>query len=64
MPNTFDMDAVKIDLGAKRNARQDRQLMGGVHAINIETRIGFRIAQLLSVRQNVCKGAAGLPHRR
>ncbi len=69
--NAFDMYRVRIDSRAERKRRQDRKLMRGVEAADIEARIGLGITQplrflqallerqLLSLhaRQNVIAGA-------
>ena len=59
--NAFDMTGVSIDLRAEREAGQDRELVGGVMALDVEGRIGLGIAQALRLLQAVAKGAAPAP---
>ena len=41
------MHRLGIDLGAEGEAGQDRELVGGVEAADVEGRVGFRIAEPL-----------------
>ena len=51
--NALDIDRVRIDLGAEREAGQDRELVRGVVALDVEGRIGLGIAEPLRVLQAV-----------
>ena len=62
--DALDMHAGEIDRAAERDAGEDRQLVGGVDAVDVEARIGLGIAQLLRLRQHVGELAARLAHRR
>ena len=53
MTDAFNVNAGEIDFGAKCNAGQYCELMRSVDTIDIEARIGFRVAQLLGFRQHV-----------
>ena len=52
----------EIDSRAKRHRRQQGQLVGRVHAVDIEGRVGLGIAKLLRLGQHVGEIAAGLAH--
>ncbi len=54
--NAFDIDRVGIDLGAEGEARQDRELLRGVVAVDVEGRIGLGIAEPLRLAQTVVEG--------
>jgi hypothetical protein len=56
------MSAVRIDLGAKGDGREQRQLVGGVVAADVEGRVGFGIAELLCRREAVLEREAFLLH--
>ncbi len=45
--DALGVDAGEIDRPAERDARQDRQLVRGVDAVDVEARIGFGVAELL-----------------
>ena len=49
--DAFDIDRAGIELGAEREARQDRKLLRGVVAFDVEGRIGLGIAESLRVAQ-------------
>ena len=49
--NAFDIDRALIDLGAEGKARQDRELLRGVVAFDVEGRIGLGIAEPLRLLQ-------------
>ena len=49
--DALDMDGLGIDLGAEGEAGQDRELVGGVEAADVEGRIGLGIAEPLRLLQ-------------
>src|ERR671937_190362 len=49
--NAFDVDRALIDLGPEGEARQDRELLRGVVALDVESGIGFGVAELLCLFQ-------------
>ena len=51
-------DAVEVGHGAEGKAGQQRQLMGGVAAADVERGIGFGITQALRLGENLRKGPA------
>ena len=56
--DAFDIDRVGIDLGAEGEAGQDRELLRGVVAADVEGRIGLGIAEPLRLLQAVGEGQA------
>ncbi len=62
--DAFGVDAGEIDRPAKADARQDRELVGGVDAVDVEARIGLGIAELLRLGQHLGEFAPALAHRR
>ena len=50
--------AVEIGRGAEGQRRQQRELVGGVAAADVESRIGFGIAQRLRFLEDVVEAAA------
>src|SRR6476469_7069003 len=58
----FDIDRALRHLGAEREARQDRQLLRGIVAIDVKGWIGFGIAEPLRVLQAFGKRQALLLH--
>ena len=54
--DALDMDRLGVDLGAEGEARQDGELVGGVEAVDVEGRVGLRIAEALRVLQAVVEG--------
>ena len=60
--NAFDIDRIGIDLGAESETCQDRELLRGVLAFDVECRIGLRIAEPLRFLQTVVEGEAVLLH--
>ena len=51
--NAFDIDRALVDLGAEGEARQDRELLRGVVALDVESRIGLGIAEPLRFLQTL-----------
>src|SRR5580692_7785099 len=47
----FDRHSPRVDLGAESERGEDRELVCGVKAANVECRIGLRIAKLLSLTE-------------
>src|SRR5205085_12179420 len=60
--DTLDVDAGDIHLGPERDRGQDCELVGSVHAIDVEARIGLRVAELLRFAQYLSELAAVLAH--
>ena len=61
--DALDMDAGEIDLGAEGDRGQQRELVRGVDAVDVEARIGLGIAQALRLGEHVGEVAAALAHR-
>ena len=62
--DALGVHAVGVDRPAEREARQDRQLVGGVDPVDVEARIGLGIAELLRLGQHLGEFAPALAHRR
>ncbi len=62
MPSTIGI--VEIDPRAEGQAGEDRQLVGGVDAVDVEAGIGLRIAEPLRVGEHVVEAPARLAHGR
>ena len=60
--DALDIDRVRIDLGAECDRGEDRKLLRGVEAFDIEGRIGLGIAQPLRVLQAFGEGQLLLLH--
>ena len=60
--DAFDIDRALRHLGAEGEAGQDRQLLRGVVAVDVERRIGFGIAEALRVLQAFGERQAFLLH--
>ena len=60
--NAFDKHRVGIDAGAEREARHDGELLRGVEALDVEGRIGLRIAEALRVLEALGEGQLLLLH--
>ena len=56
--DAFHVDVVGRDLGAEGKAGQDRQLVGGVVALDVEGRIGLGVAEALRILQAGLEGQA------
>src|SRR5262249_45668570 len=64
MPDSFSVNSGEVDRAAETDARQDRQLVRGVDAVDVETRISFGITELLRFSQNLGKFMRALAHCR
>src|SRR5580700_6316915 len=62
--NPLDIDRLGIEFCAEGETRQDRKLLRGVLAFDVEGRIGFRIAEPLRVAQAIVEGGPVLLHGR
>ena len=60
--DALDVDLVEGDAGAEGQARQQRELVRGVEAADVEGRVGLGIALGLRLRQHVGEGAVLLLH--
>ena len=49
--DALDIDRFGVDLACRRQRRQDRQLVGGVEAADVEGRIGFGVTEPLRLAQ-------------
>ena len=56
--DALHIDGVGVDLGAEGEARQDGELVGGVEALDVEGRVGLRVAEALRVREALGEGQA------
>ncbi len=62
--DAFQLDAVKINPGAKSDGRENRQLMRRINAAHIQLRISFKVAQPVGLGKNLLIGFAGILHPR
>ena len=60
----FDINRVGIDLGAESQARQDGELLRGVVAFDVESRIGLGITEALRLAQALVESEPVLLHAR
>ena len=60
--DTLDVHRLEIDFGAERQRGQDRQLVGGIDAVDIKARISLGETELLRFGEDVFEGAAGIAH--
>ena len=60
--DAFQRDPGEIDLRAKGDGGQDGQLMGCINAAHIKLRIGFEIAQPVSLREDLLIGETRALH--
>src|SRR6185312_5650222 len=60
--DALDQHVVEVGRVAEGEARQQRQLVRGVAAADVERRIGLGITQRLRLRQHLGEGALGLLH--
>ncbi len=60
--NALNIDGARIDLDAEREAGEDRELLRGVMALDVEARIRLRIPKPLRVFQAIRKRQALLLH--
>ena len=56
--DALDIDRLGVDLGAEGDRRQQRELVGGVEAVDVEGRIGLGIAEPLRLREALVEGQA------
>ena len=54
--DAFDIDRVRVNLGAEGEARQDGELVRGIEAFDVEGRVGFGIAETLRILEALGKG--------
>src|SRR5256885_11320240 len=57
--DAFDVHVLEVHRRPEGEVHQDRQLVGGVDALYIERRIGFRVARLLRFLQDFVERATG-----
>ena len=62
--DALDVDALEVHLRAERRPREDRQLVRGIDAVDIEAGIGLGVTGRLRLGQDLCKVPTGLAHRR
>ena len=62
MADPFDMNIVEIHRAAKRQGRQNGQLVGGVDAVHVKGWIGLGVAKPLGLLKDIVKVAARLAH--
>ena len=62
--DALDMHRVERDRPAERERGQDRQLVRGIDAVDVERRIGLGVAQLLRIGEHLGELAAALAHLR
>ena len=61
--DAFDVDLVERHFRAECQTGQQRQFVRGVETADVERRIGFRVALLLSFLQDLCERPALFLHR-
>ena len=64
MADALHVDAVEIDRAAVGHGGKQGQLVGGVHAVHVETWVSLGIAQRLRLGQNFVEFLAGVAHGR
>ena len=62
--DALDMHRVERDRPAERQRGQDRQLVRRIDAVDVERRIGLRVAELLRIGEHFGELAAALAHLR
>ena len=62
--DALGIDAGEIDRPAEGDAGEDRQLVRGIDAVDVEARIGLGVAELLRLGEHLGELAAALAHRR
>src|SRR6185437_2890495 len=62
--DALDVDAGEVHLAAEAHRREQRELMRGVDAVDIEARIGLGIAEALRLFQHRSEAAARRAHLR
>ena len=62
--DALHVDLLEVELGAEGEARQDRELVRGIEAADVEGRIGLGIAQLLRLLQHIAERAVLVGHGR
>ncbi len=62
--DALGINAVGVDRSAEGEARQDRQLVRGIDAVDVEARISLGITELLRLGQHLGEFAPALAHRR
>ena len=60
--DALDMHRLERNRPAEGERREDRQLVRGVDAVDVEGRVGFRVAELLRVGQHFGELAPALAH--
>ncbi len=61
--DALDVDAGDIDRRAEGDRGQDRELVGGIDAVDVEARIRLGVSPLLRLRQHRGEAAPALAHR-
>src|ERR1700736_1348325 len=64
VPDPLGIDPIEVDRATEPDARQDGELVRRIDAVDVKTRIGFRIAELLRLGEHFGKFVRGLAHRR
>ena len=62
--DALHMHALELQRNAERDGGEDGQFMRGVDAVDVERRVGFRVAQLLRRGQCIAEIAAAFLHAR
>ena len=62
--DAFDVGGLELHRDAEADRRHDRELVRGVHALDVESRIGFGITQPLRFLQHVVEARALVAHLR
>ncbi len=60
--DAFDVHVLEVHRRPEGEVHQDRQLVGGVDALYVERRIGFRVARRLRFLQDFVERATGFGH--
>jgi len=60
--NALGVGLIKLHRNAKGDSRKNGELVRGIHAFNIKSRVGFGIAQALCLGQHGIKGQALVAH--
>ena len=64
LADALDMHRLERHWPAEGDCRQDRQLVRGIDAVDVERRIGLGVTQLLRIGEHLGELAAALAHLR
>src|SRR3546814_20705344 len=62
--DTLGVHRIRVEARAERETGEDRQLVRGIDAVDVEGRVGLGVAELLRLGQHVLEGPPRFAHRR